>query len=211
MDSTAPDRRLVALGLALALPMAAKAARSRPRAPAETGMALGAPGAKVTVVEYASLSCPHCARWANEVFPAFKAKYIDTGKVRFVLREFLIYPPEMAAAGWLTARCAGPRYFQVVEAIFRDQEKILAADNFRAALLAIAQANGIGEGRFDQCVTDKQALADLDDRVGLYVSRDKITGTPTFLVGDRRLDGEQSLEALDQAIAAATPAARQRK
>jgi protein-disulfide isomerase len=211
MGIARPDRRLVALALALALPMTAGAARRRPSAPAETGMALGAPGARVTVVEYASLSCPHCARWANEVFPAFKAKYIDTGRVRFVLREFLTDPPEMAAAGWLTARCAGPKYFQVVEAIFRGQEKILAADNFRAALLAIAAANGIGEGRFDQCVTDKRALADLDDRVSLYQARDKITGTPTFFVGDRRLEGEQSLEALDEAIAAAGPAARKRK
>ena len=164
--------------------------------------ALGSARARVSVVEYASLSCSHCARWANEVFPAFKARYIDTGKVRFVLREFLTAPPEMAALGWLTARCAGPqKYFSVVEAIFRDQEKILAGDDVRAGLLAIAKANGVSEARFTQCVADQGALDALNARVQRYEAQDKITGTPTFFVGSHRLEGEQTLEALGAAIA----------
>ncbi|HEY5105956.1 MAG TPA: DsbA family protein [Caulobacteraceae bacterium] len=193
------------MGIAFAIPAVADAAAPvKSVATAEEGMALGNPKARVTVIEYASLSCPHCANWANEVFPAFKAKYVDTGRVRFVLREFLTPPAEMAAAGWLLARCAGPaKYFSVVDAIFKAQDKILAADSMRDGLLAVASAAGMGEGSFDQCITDKKALEDLNARVQLYVSRDKITGTPTFMVGERRLDGEQSLEALGAAIAAA--------
>ena len=205
MNANVPDRRLILAALALALPgLTGAAAGPKVAPPVEDGMVLGNPRAKVTVIEYASLSCSHCARWANEVFPAFKAKYVDTGKVRFVLREFLTEPPEMAAAGWLLARCAGPgKYFSVVEAIFRDQEKILAAGSMRQGMLAIAKAAGVGEGRFDQCVTDPKALEDLNARVERDGARDKITGTPTFIIGARRLDGEQSLEAIGAAIASA--------
>ncbi len=199
------DRRGFLTALAVTVPAFARATSAvKAVVPAEEGMVLGNPKAKVTVIEYASLSCPHCAAWANDVFPAFKVKYIDTGRVRFVLREFLTAPAEMAAAGWLLARCAGPaKYFSVVDAIFKAQDKILAAGSMREGLLAVAAEAGIGEGSFDQCITDKKALEDLSARVQLYASRDKITGTPTFVVGERRLGGEQSLEALGAAIAAA--------
>src|SRR5665213_2186956 len=88
---------------------------------------MGDPRAKVTVVEYASASCPHCARFNNDVFPAFKAKYIDTGKVRYVLREFLTEPVQVAAAGFLLARCAGKgKYFGALDDFFHGQEVGLA-------------------------------------------------------------------------------------
>src|SRR5271170_7604643 len=78
-------------------------------------MSLGNPTAKVTVIEYASASCPHCARFNNDVFPAFKTKYIDSGRIHYVFREFLTPPVEVAAAGFLTARCAGKdKYFSVL-------------------------------------------------------------------------------------------------
>ena len=99
-------RRRLALALAfvLALPVAALAYGP----PKPIDMTLGSPKAKVTVIEYASLACSHCAHFNNEVFPEFKAKYIDTGKVRYVYREFYTPPVEVAAAGALIARCAGP-------------------------------------------------------------------------------------------------------
>src|ERR1700744_5268888 len=88
-------------------------------------MSLGNPNAKVTVIEYASVACPHCARFNNDVFPAFKAKYIDTGKIHYVFREMLVggdAEMQMAAAGFLMARCAGKdKYFSVVDAIFHGQ------------------------------------------------------------------------------------------
>src|SRR5437588_12274451 len=88
-------------------------------------MSLGDPKAKVQVVEYASASCPHCARFANAIFPTFKAKYIDTGKVRFTLNEYLTDPQALAAAGFLLARCAGKaRYFDVLDAFFNSQDEL---------------------------------------------------------------------------------------
>src|SRR4051812_10112335 len=124
-------RRLHALALAAALALTASAALAAPAMPTEQpgDMSLGSPKAKVRVVEYASLSCPHCARFNDEVFPAFKAKYVDTGKVRYTLREMLPPPAEVAAAGFLLARCAGPgKYFKVVDEVFRSQSRWAEGD-----------------------------------------------------------------------------------
>ena len=83
-------------------------------------MSLGDPKAKVRVIEYASASCSHCARFNNEVFPAFKAKYIDTGRVHYTLKEFLTPPVEVAAAAFLLARCTGKdRYFSTLDAVYK--------------------------------------------------------------------------------------------
>jgi protein-disulfide isomerase len=166
-------------------------------------MALGNPQAKVTVIEYASASCPHCARFNNEVFPAFKAKYIDTGKIRYVFREFLTPPVEVAAAGFLTARCAGKdKYFSVLDAIYRGQQAMFESGDFRGGLLRIAQSAGMTEAQFNACVSDDAALKALNDRVTKY-QNSGIDSTPTFVVNGKKLLGEQSLASMDAAIAAA--------
>ncbi|MEO9211850.1 MAG: thioredoxin domain-containing protein [Caulobacteraceae bacterium] len=170
---------------------------------AEGDMSLGDPKAPVTVVEYASVGCSHCAAWANTVFPAFRQKFIDTGKVRFVFREMLTGDPALAAAGFLTARCAGPaKYFQVVEAVFADQDEIVGRD--AAPVLArIAKDAGLPEERFLACIRDETALKALQTRTAAVAGANHITGTPTFVVGREKLQGEQSLTALDAAIARA--------
>ena len=106
-------------------------------------MSMGDPHAKVTVAEYASDTCTHCARFEEEVFPAFKAKYVDTGKVRYVFHEFLTPPEQVSAAGFLVARCAGKdKYFQVLDAIFRAQPQMFATGDAHGVLLRIAQSAG---------------------------------------------------------------------
>ncbi len=165
-------------------------------------MALGSQRAPVTVVEYASLGCPHCAVWAREVFPSFKKTYVDSGKVRFVLREMLFGNSTLAAAGFLTARCAGAeRYFQVVDGIFDDQAKI--EQNGADEMLSVAKTAGLTEDRFKACLRDPAALQALEARANRYVTVDKITGTPTFVINGKVMEGEQSLASLDAAIAAA--------
>ncbi|MDR3509738.1 MAG: DsbA family protein [Caulobacteraceae bacterium] len=167
-------------------------------------MSLGAPTAKVTVIEYASASCPHCARFNNEVFPALKAKYIDTNKIHYVFREFLTPPEQVAAAGFLTARCAGKdKYFSVLDAIFRGQEAMYQSGDYRGSLLRIAQSAGMSEAQFTACISDEKSLTALNDRIQKFSKMDNITGTPTFIVNGKKLDGEQSLTSLDTAIAAA--------
>ena len=199
--------RATARSLAIALATAGLLAACHKPAPApatEPEMALGNPAAKVTVIEYASASCPHCARFNNDVFPAFKAKYIDTGKIHYVFREFLTPPVEVAAAGFLTARCAGKdKYFSVLDAIYRGQTAMFQSGDFRGALLRIAESAGMTEAQFNACISDDASLKALNDRVTTYEKRDNITGTPTFIVNGTTLDGEQTLQSLDAAIATA--------
>ena len=114
-------------------------------------MSLGAPNAKVTVIEYASVACPHCAVFNNTVFPSFKAKYIDTNKIHRVLREMLVGSSDevtTAAAGFLLARCAGKdKYFSVVDAIFHDQETMFKNNTVRDTLQQIGMAAGLAGSR----------------------------------------------------------------
>jgi protein-disulfide isomerase len=176
-------------------------------------MSLGSPTAKVTVIEYASLGCPHCANWNNTVFPTFKTKYIDTGKVHYVLREFLTGDAPVASAGFLLARCAGPsKYFQVVDAVFRAEEPLLESDQNAAkrdALVKIAESMGLTEQQFDTCVTDDKSILALNNRSQKWATEDKIENTPTFVVNGKVYDsGAMSMTDLDKAISDAEAAAK---
>ena len=168
-------------------------------------MGMGDPSAKVTVIEYASASCPHCARFNNEVFPAFKAKYIDTGKVHYVFREFLTQPVQFAAAGFLTARCAGKdKYFSVLDAIYHGQAAIYQSGDLRGGLLRIAQSAGMTEQQFNDCINNTDALNALNARVQKAQDQDHIDGTPTFVINGKQMQsGEVTLPQLDAAIKAA--------
>lgn len=172
-------------------------------------MTLGKADAKVTVIEYASASCSHCAAFNAEVFPAFKAKYIDSGKVKYVFREFITPPAELAAAGFLTARCAGKdKYFSVLDGVFRSQEEIFRTGDMRSPLVRVAKSAGMTEEQFMACVSDEKALKALAERVEKFAKQDNISGTPTFIINGKKLDGEQNLTAFDTAIAAAEAAAK---
>jgi protein-disulfide isomerase len=203
-----PARRpfiAVALMAALALGGCAKHVRD-PASVAQAGdMSLGDPGAKVTVVEYASASCPHCARWDMEVFPAFKAKYVDSGKVRYTLKEYLTDPEALAAAGFLLARCAGKdRYFPVLDAVFKGQDQMVQTGDVRGVLAKIAKdPGGMTEAQLDACMRDTAAEKALAARADRHLHVDKVTSTPTFIINGRRTEGEMSLPELDAAIAQA--------
>jgi protein-disulfide isomerase len=171
-------------------------------------MTMGNASAKVTVIEYASVACPHCAKWNEEVFPAFKAKYIDTGKVRYVAREALTGEPRLANAGAMLARCAGKdKYFQVTDAIYHAQASIFQTGDIRGELLTIAQAAGMSEDQFNSCLSDENA-AKSAERIDKLMKADKIQGTPTFIVNGKKVGGEEGGEAtlaqLDAAIAEAS-------
>ncbi|MDR3512230.1 MAG: thioredoxin domain-containing protein [Caulobacteraceae bacterium] len=205
------DRRLfigaAALGLGLGGPVFAQDAGVAPVGPDD--LVLGSPKAPVTVIEYASASCPHCARFNNEVFPAFKAKYIDTGQVYYAFREFLTPPVEFAAAAFLIARCAGKdKYFTVLDGVFQAQAEIYQSGDLHGPMLKIAQAAGLDEKAVDACLADTKAIEALNARMQQYLSRDKVSSTPTFVVNGARLVGEQTLAALDTAIAAAEAKAK---
>jgi len=200
------SRRLLVLAAVAAGLSLAGCNKGGKGAAAEGDMSLGPADAKVQVVEYASASCSHCARFNNTVFPAFKAKYIDTGKVHYTLREFLTPPEEVAAAGFLVARCAGKdKYFTVLDAIFKNQEEMFQTGDFRGVLLRIAQSAGMTEDQFNKCVSDPEALKALNARVQRAINTEKISGTPTFVVNGKQVaTGEVTLAQLEAAVAAAS-------
>jgi protein-disulfide isomerase len=204
-------RKLAALLLGLSLTASlAGCQKSGSGSVVAEDMAMGSPNAKVTMIEYASVACPHCARFDIEVFPAFKAKYIDTGQVRYIAREALTGDPAIAAAGFLTARCAGKdKYFQVVDAIYHGQEEMFTGGQPHAVLLNIARSAGLTDAQFEACIKDESALNALNARWERYVKDDKINGTPTFVINGKVYDkGEMSLTELDAAVAEAKGSAK---
>lgn len=165
---------------------------------------MGNPAAKITVIEYASASCSHCAAFAMDVFPAFKAKYIDTGQVKYVFREVLTEPVQVAAAGFTLARCTGKQnYFKTLDGVFRAQREIYETQNLRTPLLKVALAAGLTEDQFMACLTDRASLDELNARVERIAKAGDFDSTPTFFINGKKLVGEHSLADLDAAIAAA--------
>ena len=191
-------RTLLALFVAAFLPLATTSAAQSQDAQAGD-MALGRVDAPVTVVEYASVTCGHCAAWHSEVFPEFKRRFIDTGRVRFVFRELPTEPANIAMAGFLLARCAGPdRYFAVVSDLMHEQREIFAAPLPR--LLAIGARHGVQQSEFEACLGDQAAMEAMNDRIQAAVGRG-IQSTPTFLVNGRiAATGEAPIATLEAAI-----------
>ena len=193
----AATRRLtLAMGAILVIaPAATQAAPAPPASPqpfTAPSYMMGSPRAKVTITEFASVACPHCARFDAMVFPALKAKYVDTGKVRFELREMLVGSPDMvqvAAAGFMLARCTGQaHYFPVVEAIYRAQPEIFSSNDPKSIFVRIARANGLDEKQMDACITDKANVDALNARMKYATDVAKIDSTPTFILDGTKLD-----------------------
>lgn len=191
-----PHRRSVlaaAAGLAF-VPSAFAAATGM----AKGDMSLGKPTAKVTLVEYASASCPHCAAFNNEVFGGFRKAYIDTGKVRYTLKEMLTPPEDVAAAGFLIARCRGPaRYFSTLDLVFRRQETLFQP----GGLMTVGKAAGLNKAQIQACVTDKAAVDALNARVQAAMDKDGVDSTPTFFLnGKKAHEGYWSFKELSAAV-----------
>lgn len=214
--SAHPSRRLIGAGLLSVIaagPALAAQPKAKPKAkPAAKAaflaspddMTMGSPKAPVTVVEYASVGCPHCAHWDMEVFDAFKAKYIDTGQVRFVYREILAGSAVLAAAGFITARCAPPeQYFPIVREIYRQQQTIAESGDFRTGLLKIAQGAGVDEAAWRACIGDTATFNAVQDRSAANSDLGQVEFTPTFVINGVKLVGDPTLEAFGKAIAAA--------
>ena len=171
-------------------------------------MSQGDPAAKITMIEYASVGCPICGRWQAEVYPAFKAKYIDTGKVHYVFREMLVgggAEISVASGGFLLARCAGKdKYFTVTDAVFAAQPGVF--DNPRGVLLNIAKSVGLNEDQFTACLSSDTGLRALNARVEAN-AKHGVEATPTFVVNGKMLEpGFTPLAGLDTAIAQAAGA-----
>ncbi len=161
--------------------------------------ALGNEKASVTVIEYASLGCPHCAHFANDIFPAFKQKYVDTGKVRYIFRDYPLDELSMRAAQM--ARCGGPdRFMGYIEVLYRTQESWVEAKDPTAALERIGLLGGMSKEQFDACMQNKD-LADavLKERLEAE-EKYKVESTPTFIINGEPHAGAMPLEDFDKIL-----------
>jgi protein-disulfide isomerase len=164
-------------------------------------MAIGPKDAPVTITEYASMTCPHCAAFAEKVFPQIKSAYVDTGKVRYVFREF---PLDIkAAAGAMLARCIakddGGKYFAVIDMLFRQQNDWVLK-NTTETLTRIGKQAGLSQQAVEDCLKD-QALLDkiaADQKFANEVL--KVNSTPTFFINGDMVKGETSFEEFDKRI-----------
>jgi protein-disulfide isomerase len=166
-------------------------------------MALGPKDATVTITEFASMTCPHCAAFTENVFPKIKSEYIDTNKIRFVFREF---PLDIKAlAGSMLARCIAKddagKYFAVVDLLFRQQMDWAVKDTV-ATLTRIGKQAGLSQQQVEECLNDR-ALQDkiaADQKYAAEVL--KVNSTPTFFLNGEMVKGEQSFEEFDKRIKA---------
>ena len=164
-------------------------------------MALGPANATVTITEFASMTCPHCAAFTEKVFPKIKSEYIDSGKIRFVFREFPL--DVKAAAGSMLARCIAKddagKYFAVIDMLFRQQESWVMK-NTTETLTRIGKQAGLSQQQVEDCLKD-QALLDKSAADQKYANEVlKVNSTPTFFLNGEMMKGEQSFEEFDKRI-----------
>ena len=158
---------------------------------------MGARNAPVTIIEYASTTCSHCADFHNGTFKQLKEKYIDTGKVRFVLREFPLNPVDMAA--YMLGRCSDDKRDAVVGLLFA-QQRVWANEKPLAGLSQILRQTGMTQDRFESCLKDQALYNKLTEARDLAAKTFNVSSTPTFFVNGARLVGNVSLAEMEKLI-----------
>jgi len=195
------------LSAILISPLPAEAAAPHPLlADAQTVLALskddrilGNPEAPITIIEYASLTCPHCAHFTNDVLPELKKKWIDTGKAKLVLRDYPLDEPALRAA--MIARCApSDRYYGYVDIFFGAQEKWVTARDYRDALARLVKLGGMSREEFDNCLKNT-ALENKIVEGRLIASKElDVNSTPTFFINGIKFTGAPTLEEFDKVL-----------
>jgi protein-disulfide isomerase len=161
-------------------------------------LVLGKADAPVTIVEYASMTCPHCANFHKTTYPALKSKYIDTGKVRFIFREFPL--DDLAVAASMLARCAGAeKSMALIDVLFASQDKWAVRDPV-PALLQIAKQAGFTQASFDECLKDQKLYNDILAMRERGSKEFKVESTPTLFVNGKLQKGGATIEELDKLI-----------
>jgi protein-disulfide isomerase len=159
---------------------------------------LGSANAPVTIIEYASMTCPHCAHFHETTFPDLKKKYIDTGKVRFIFREFPL--DQLAAAGAMLARCAGKdKYFPMIDTLFSQQREWVVQKPLEP-MFNIAKQAGFTQQSFDECLANQQMLTGLQEGQK-RATQFGVNSTPTFFINGKIVRGGMSPEELDKQLA----------
>lgn len=190
-------RRFI-LSLVVGLTLAALAFPASAQNPPEDRV-LGKPDAPITIIEYASLTCPHCAMFHKDILPKVKAAYIETGKAKLIYRDFPLDQIALKAAA--LARCAPTdRYFAFLDVLFQQQDSWASAPDPMVPLARIGRLGGLSEAQFKGCMDD-QALADSILASRLVGARDmQVDSTPTIFVNGKKAQGVRSFEDLDAVL-----------
>lgn len=207
-QSTAFVALATALGLsavpALTEPAQAQAAVSETELMAPNAlpdMALGDAKAPVTIIEYASMTCPHCATFTEKSFPDIKKKYIDTGKVRFIFREFPL--DNLAAAVFMLARCNAEtnseKYFAYIDTLFR-QQRTWAVEKPLEPLLTISKQAGFTQETFNACLSNQKVLDGIEAVRQRAVDKFKVQSTPSFFINGKLYTGALSVDEMSKII-----------
>jgi protein-disulfide isomerase len=203
----APSARLVA-SVAIALFAGAASAYAAAPSPAVL-QALAAPqalpdvvqgsaDAPATIIEYASLTCSHCAAFHKDAWPAIKKKYVDTGRAKFILREFPLDP--LAVGAFMLARCAGPKRDAVIDRLFDHQSEWAFAANPLFHLKQQVLADGMSEADFDACLKNQALLKAVEKEHEDAAAKLHVQSTPTFFVDGVELNGEHALDKIDEIL-----------
>jgi protein-disulfide isomerase len=163
---------------------------------------LGDPDAPITIIEYSSLTCPHCASFHNDTLPKLKEEWIETGKAKLVYRHYPL--DRLALAGALVANCfEGDRFFAVMDMMFAQQRQWTRSDNPGEALQRLASQAGMDNETFNQCISDQQEAKKILDRQQAGRDLAKVQSTPTFLIDGEKLEGAKPYAEFEQALEAA--------
>ena len=164
-------------------------------------MSMGNDKASVTVIEYATMTCPHCAAFQEKTFPELKKRYIDTGKVRYIFREFPL--DSLAAAAFMLARCAGEndssKYFALVDTLFVQQRQ-WAVEKPLPPLLAIAKQAGFTQDTFNACLANQKVLDGIESIRQRGATTFKVQSTPTFFINGTAYPGALTIEEMSKLI-----------
>jgi len=192
---------------ALSVVLASSAARAQMASPeqAQSVMSLGRADAPVTLHEYASLTCGHCAHFSKVTLPQIKKEYIDTGKVRVVFNDFPL--DGLATGAIMIARCAGPdRFVDLTDILFQTQATWRDSDNPLQSLVALVRFYGLSSEDVKACLNNKKLLKFVQDSKSKAANLYNITATPTFILEGKKIEGAQPFDvfktALDEALAA---------
>ena len=196
------------LGATLGLAAAARVVLADAPAPlleiAKDERILGNPAAPITIVEYASMTCPHCAHFAKEVLPELKRKWIDTGKVKLVLRDFPL--DQLALRAAMIQRCAPPdRFYAFADMFFADQHQWVTADDANAALARLAALGGMSRSEVDACLKNS-ALENYILQERLVASKNLgVEATPTFFINGSKFAGAPTVAEFDKVLQGLAP------
>jgi protein-disulfide isomerase len=163
---------------------------------------LGKSDAPITIVEYASMTCPHCAHFATEVLPQLQQKWIDSGKAKLIMRDYPLDEPALRAA--MIARCEpADKFYPFVETLFAQQRTWVLAKDYQSELAKLALLSGMNKTKFDACLADKSGEDKVLQSRLVATQKLNVNSTPTFYINGTKFDGAPEMDAMDAALSKA--------